>query len=121
MHFEGQLPIPEAETQATWYLQEHMVTHQPLDYSREGHIYILQSGDTGIYKIGRSFSPKNRQKELQAGSAQPLQLLREVYARDCVALERLLHKRYGMYRQKGEWFSLPPDLLRQLLQEDFSL
>jgi hypothetical protein len=119
MQVDGGLTKDKAEQKATFCLLEWAKTHTPLDYSREGMVYIIHNEGTHLYKIGRSWSPQNRKKQLQIGSASVLHVLREIYHYDCVTLERDLHKKYTTYRKHGEWFALPQDVLRALLHEDF--
>jgi Meiotically up-regulated gene 113 len=120
MEEDGRLTKEKAEEKATVCLLEWAKSHTPLDYSREGKVYIIAEEGTPFYKIGRSWSPWNRRKELQIGTANPLHVLREIYHYDCLTLEKDLHKRYKIYRKHGEWFELPEHLLSALLVEDFS-
>lgn len=119
MQTDGLLSKEEAEKAALVCLQEWAKTHKPLDYSREGKVYILHEVGTAFYKIGRSAFPLDRKNQLQAGTSGELQLLREIYHYDCITLEKLLHTRYKPYRKRGEWFALPPDVLQALLTEYF--
>jgi Meiotically up-regulated gene 113 len=119
MEIDGGLSRDKAEEKATLCLLEWAETHKPLDYSREGKVYVIHEDGTPLYKIGRSWSPLNRRKELQTGSAGTLHLLREMYHYDCMTLEKELHKRYKKYRKNGEWFALPEPVLHALLAENF--
>lgn len=120
MEVDGGLSHEKAEEKATVCLLEWAKTHKPLDYAQEGKVYVIHEEGTALYKIGRSWSPWNRRKQLQEGAGRPLHLLREMYHYDCLTLERELHKRYKKYRVRGEWFALPSSILQALLEEDFS-
>ena len=120
MHCDGELSLEQAQEEATECLRTYITTHVPLDYSREGMVYIIHAEGTPSYKIGRSWSPVNRRKQLQADTPQRLRILREIYHYDCMMLERMLHQRYVQYRRQGEWFDLPASVLQTLLGENFS-
>lgn len=63
----------------------------------------------GRVKIGFAYDPKNRLRDLQCGSADPLYLLRVIDGSQPV--ERWLHKRFAALRISGEWFRLTDEML----------
>lgn len=63
--------------------------------------YILKDNNTGLYKIGRSSNPLDREKTLQA--EKPTIKLIKIFKDD---VERELHDKYNKQRVRGEWFNL---------------
>lgn len=92
---------------------------RPDSYAQAGIVYLILAEGTPRVKIGRSVSAQVRFHSLRTASPFPLRLLRSIPTGNCVALERRLHQRYAVYRQHGEWFDLPQEVLAQLLREDF--
>jgi hypothetical protein len=91
-------------------------------YAEQGtsaHLYIAQIVNTPLIKIGISREVKKRVAQLQTSHPSALRVLRIVSGGDARALEQRLHQRYADYRQEGEWFALPADLLGALLLEHF--
>ena len=67
----------------------------------EKKAYILKDNNTGLYKIGRSSNPLDREKTLQA--EKPTIKLIKIFKDD---VERELHNKYKKQRVRGEWFNL---------------
>lgn len=70
----------------------------------EPHTYLVGAVGSAIVKIGYSSDPKKRLAALRTGHYEDLQLLwvqTGYYERD-------LHKHFGAYRIRGEWFDLAP-------------
>jgi hypothetical protein len=63
--------------------------------------YIIKDKNTGLYKIGKSNNPKNREKTLQA--EKPTYELIKIFNKNW---EAHLHKKYKEQRLRGEWFKL---------------
>lgn len=63
--------------------------------------YIMKNKRNGLYKIGYSIDPKNREKTLQ--SEEPNINLIKVFKENH---EKELHDNYSKYRVRGEWFKL---------------
>lgn len=72
-----------------------------------GIIYLLGSPE-GYCKIGRT--KHLTQRLLQLGLQLPfrVEILYSFKAKDCIAMERSLHRRFAHARQNGEWFLLSP-------------
>ena len=66
-------------------------------------LYLIQSSNTGMIKIGRSKTPSKRLKQLQTGNPNKLKLVASF--KDQGWMEKNLHERLKDYRQEGEWFS----------------
>lgn len=74
----------------------------------QGSIYFARCGEA--VKIGFSARPAHRLRDLQIGSAEPVELIG--WMPGSPAVERLLHHRFASLRIRGEWFSAAPSLLR---------
>ena len=109
----GESPMDEEPPQSQWTRARRAAT------SRKGIVYIVQAEGTTRIKIGRSTLPGPRLASLETASPYRLKVLRQILAQDSPFLERMLHQRYQRYRQKGEWFEIPRDILHDLLQEEF--
>src|SRR6266545_5397332 len=77
---------------------------------REGFVYLAQSGP---YKIGASNQPDIRADQIRKGSAirppdvtDNIDIIWKCWVADCVGVERILHARYELARDVGEWFWL---------------
>jgi hypothetical protein len=70
------------------------------------HLYIIQLGDTDIYKIGISKHPDKRLKQIQRKCPIPLTLIYTNFGHDDEFAERYLHVHFKRQRVKGEWFKL---------------
>jgi hypothetical protein len=68
---------------------------------KKAKAYILKDENTGLYKIGRSINPKEREKTLQ--SEKPTIKMIKEFQDD---IEAQLHKKYKKNRVRGEWFNL---------------
>ena len=85
------------------------------------HLYIIQSDETGNFKIGRSKNPKQRLKQLQTGNPNLLKLILILVNQGY--REKILHNSINCWirkKSKGEWFEfelmgyLPDDVSEQL-------
>jgi hypothetical protein len=63
--------------------------------------YIIKDYSTGLYKIGKSNNPQQRERTLQ--SEKPTIKTVKVFNSD---VESLLHKEFADVRVRGEWFKL---------------
>lgn len=73
-----------------------------------GHVYILKSNATGLYKIGCTRNLKRRLNEFKTGSPEALILESSCRTKDMYESEKMLHEKYNAYRIRGEWFELTP-------------
>lgn len=66
-------------------------------------IYFIQcGGEGGPIKIGRSYRPLDRMRDLQVANPYPLALLADIWA--TARCERQLHLHLAEHRLLGEWF-----------------
>ncbi|MHA2183072.1 MAG: GIY-YIG nuclease family protein [Promethearchaeota archaeon] len=70
------------------------------------HIYLIQSTETGRYKIGVSKNPHKRIKQLQTGSSEELNLINSFESEYYNKIEKGLHSTYSHLSVIGEWFNL---------------
>jgi len=63
--------------------------------------YLMKDNHNGLYKIGYSKNPKNREATLQ--SEKPSIKMVKIWNKD---IELFLHKLYHNQRVRGEWFNL---------------
>ncbi len=76
---------------------------------RGGHVYLLQA-ENGLYKIGRSSSPKIRISAITKAVAPfEIKTIHTAWYPDYYAAETELHKRFAHLRKRGEWFALSPE------------
>ena len=70
-----------------------------------GYVYLTDELE-GCHKIGLSFDPIRRIRELGAKLPRPLVIEHLIECRNCYETEAHLHKRYAAKRAGGEWFKL---------------
>ncbi len=69
-------------------------------------VYLLQSSESGLYKIGVSKNPVKRIKQLQTGNAEKISMINSYKTDIPFILEKSLKNFYITYHVKGEWFKL---------------
>ncbi len=67
-------------------------------------------------KIGKSYDPYKRAKQLQTGNSRKLIVLFWIITPDAAALERRLHEHFSRYRLIGEWFNLNPSQVLEYVE-----
>ena len=112
-HFAEMFP---KEKQRIYVLQEKLFFLKPGKF-----IYIIQLGDTGIYKIGISKDPHKRIKQLQTKCPIPLNLIFFNYGHDYDFAERYLHYHFKRQRVKGEWFDLSAEDILEVTSRLFPI
>lgn len=73
---------------------------------KAGFVYLMALGSQGIYKIGRSKSPRARAQTIDGFMPDEVRLVHVIPTDDMVWAERHLHTLYAEHRQGGEWFAL---------------
>lgn len=85
---------------------------------KKDNLYIIQSNNNGLIKIGRSKNPQKRLKQLQTGNPNKLKLIYTFEGEGW--REKIIHERLSYYRLEGEWFdydcvgSIPDDLYEKI-------
>ena len=75
------------------------------DNSKEGHVYLIQDIDTGLYKIGITKNMEKRMKQL--GVEDTANLIDDIFVPDARAREKELHKKYASARlPQTEYFKV---------------
>jgi phage regulator Rha-like protein len=72
-----------------------------------GHVYVIESRDSGIVKIGKSINPKERISTITNMAGGAGQFYFSPLVRNHSAIESALHKHFCELRTKGEWFAIP--------------
>ena len=70
------------------------------------YVYLIQSLESGYYKIGVSNNPQKRIKQLQTGNPTVLRLIYTFESEYSHQIESFFHKRFSYCRKEGEWFDL---------------
>ena len=102
------------ERERIYGLQEKLYHLKPGKY-----IYIIQLGDTDIYKIGISKDPNKRIRQLQFKCPIPLKLIFTNFGHDYEFAEKYLHLHFRNQRVKGEWFELSAEDILQATSQLF--
>ncbi len=71
--------------------------------NNDNKVYVMIDHNTGFYKIGRSVSPKIRERTLQSEKPTIEMLFNFNKKKES---ETYLHKKYNKKRIRGEWFNL---------------
>ena len=74
-----------------------------------GNVYVIQKGDTNVYKIGISRHPGRRLRALQTGTPELLRLARTWYIAEPYRVEQVLHHKFALVWERGAWFTLSPE------------
>ena len=82
-------------------------------------VYIMRNNDNGAYKIGISKSPEYREHTLQSQEPNVTCIFQlEFESRDYArAVERDMHAKYAEYHMRGEWFSIPHNIISQVMAD----
>lgn len=83
------------------------------DFDSNSSVYLMISHQSGLIKIGRSFNPKRRLKDLRSTDS-TIELVGAWPSEDALLTESLLHKLYKDNRVFGEWFDLSEYQQREL-------
>ena len=67
-------------------------------------------------KIGRATNVENRLQDVQHACPFSLYIVAAIRVPDCIAYEHSLHVDFAPYRQRGEWFRLPPSEREKLYE-----
>jgi len=86
--------------------------------STKGLVYIIQQGESDFYKIGWTADTdvSRRLASLQTASSEKLSVAGS-FSASSRQTEATLHRMFVQHRQRGEWFRLTLDQVKQLLDE----
>jgi len=89
---------------------------QKEEQTREGHVYIVQCGDTPYYKIGVTQGrPAARIVSLQTGCPFKLHLIEAFFSYNAEGLEATIQEVFEVNRVRGEWYLLDEPRLQTLM------
>ena len=102
-----------------------MLTHQPSPSGSARYrprpskdlrkVYMMKDAHSGLYKIGKSVNPQNREKTLQ--SEKP-SISMVFFCKETDDFnEKVLHLEYSSQRIRGEWFDLSPAQVRFIISQ----
>lgn len=78
-------------------------------------VYFVAEKTNEVIKIGVSTHIQRRLGQLQTANANELELMGWIVSNDDYLTEKMLHRKYGSQRERGEWFSISQDdVLREL-------
>jgi len=80
---------------------------------KQTEVYLIHA-QNNTYKIGYG-NPRNRLRAFQTGNHQKLDLLKRCPGGR--ALEKSFHEKYQEFRIRGEWFSLDPHQVDEIMDE----
>jgi Meiotically up-regulated gene 113 len=84
-------------------------------------VYVLRSGNSSLFKIGRTRNLGRRMEQLASGNPDRLTLFDSIETDDAAACETYLHHRLRSRRSKDsdatEFFDLDPEELRDVIQD----
>jgi hypothetical protein len=81
------------------------------------YVYFVRNPNTGEVKIGRSYNPEDRIKDIEREAGCKLEVMIVLDAPD---LEKELHARFTNQRTKGEWFKPDQEMLEFILAQKFA-
>lgn len=84
----------------------------PLD--RGGFVYLMRHPEAGLFKIGRTIRPGDRERAIQKRAGELTEVVHLIDTDDAARLEAELHRVYREYRSAGEWFRLPEEAVKAI-------
>jgi hypothetical protein len=105
----GSLPV--SRSNETWQ-EEDAQERNTRSTARKRWVYFVRAGN--LVKIGCSINPRKRLSSMQSGCPTELELVAVVPGdRD---MESSLHDLLADCRVRGEWFELPEDMLKAIVE-----
>jgi hypothetical protein len=77
-------------------------------------LYLIKNKRNGLYKIGVSVDPLNREKTLQSQEPE-IEMVKNWHGR--ASTERWWHNNFKEHRIRGEWFELTPQQVRFMIHK----
>ena len=82
-----------------------------------GYVYLIRNCENDTYKIGvTKNNPQKRVKQLQTGCSSPLDLLCSFETEYPYRLEKMLHTKFLLNRENGEWYKLDMEQVNSFLE-----
>lgn len=77
------------------------------------YVYLIQQGDSDLYKIGVSKNINKRKSSLQTANPLNLKIIDSHLTENSFKVESIMHKKWNLYKQKGEWFQLTQENIKE--------
>ena len=77
-------------------------------------VYLIHCVGTTYYKIGISYSPQKRLRDLQVANPLKLKLVAQIRHPDYTLLEQYLHVLCKNHKIRGEWFDFNDDEIKHI-------
>lgn len=103
--FDLSLFLPKKEKE----IKKKITPEKP---DRNGYVYLMHDKSSGFHKIGFSSNPEVRERTIQAES--PSSKIVLIFPGN-FSEEKALHRKYSMYRVRGEWFNIPLAMMNELI------
>lgn len=81
--------------------------------AERGFIYVLQANGVAVYKIGHTVNLRRRMTRYRRKYRFPVRYIVRIETNDCEQLETYFQRQFHNYRLIGEWFLLPPAVIKQ--------
>jgi hypothetical protein len=92
-----------------------------LTATRTAYVYVLRSGTSNVFKIGRALDRERRMRNLATGNPQPLSLFACIETEDATSAEKYLHHRLRSHRSQRslarEFFEIDPEDLAAIIDD----
>lgn len=96
-------------------VSESKFDSEQVDLVRPRYIYVLGlSGVQGLYKVGISYAPVVRARQLQTGNPFKLNILYTTRANKPFEVEKKIHSALKKHHVKGEWFRYLGDIVAKV-------
>lgn len=94
-----------------------MMGWKSIPWDKVQNIYLMNSPELGLYKIGITGNLTSRLAQIRSTSAYPIEIISvwETPILVARAFESLIHEKYSCCRTHGEWFKLEPEDVEQML------
>ena len=88
-----------------------------LHKSKSGYVYLIKIENQDVYKIGFTTNPKRRIYDISASCPFIIKVLEIRKSLFAYEMEQKLHKEYGNYSLKGEWYVFKSKKAKEVLNK----
>lgn len=84
-----------------------------------GYVYLLAEwGNELRFKIGITKNDvEKRVKQLKTGNSNDIKIINTYQSKNYVKIEKMLHRKFSMTREHGEWFTLTDEEVASFTNE----
>lgn len=93
-----------------------MVAIIPPQISPTGFVYVFRCQQ--YFKIGQAIDIRDRLRNVQTNNPFLVTIVKAIQTSNMSLVEGFLHKKFRMYRERGEWFQLPAEAVDWLMKFD---